>query len=81
MNIYNNILNCYFDYKGPAMTNTMKKIVNTLRNNDKAIDIKLGYMTGDYDLETSTDKCLNILPSLNANRYIVKESIIRFLHT
>jgi len=63
------------------MTNTMKKIVNTLRNNDKAIDIKIEYMTGGYDLEVSTDKCFNILPPINANRYIVKESIIRFLHT
>ena len=63
------------------MTNTMKKIVNILRNNNKAIDIKIEYMTGGYDLEVATDRCLNTLPSFSANRYIVKESIIRFLHT
>ena len=63
------------------MKNTMKEIVNTLRDNNEAVDIKTGYMTGDYDLEVATGKLLNVLPSLNANQYIVKESIIRFLHT
>lgn len=63
------------------MKNTMKEIVNILRDSNEAVDIKIEYMTGGYDLEVATGKLLNILPNLNTNRYIAKESIIRFLHT
>lgn len=58
----------------------MKQLINSLQNSDTAIDIKVGYMTGDYDLEESVQECLDLLYREAATLSDKKEAILIFLH-
>jgi len=58
----------------------MKKLIETLKNSDTAIDTKVGYMAGDYDLEEATLECLDILFREEATLFDKKEAIQIFLH-
>ena len=59
---------------------TSTQIINSLYANDDAIDIKVNYLAGDYELEESIIELthiLNLNPSLS---HITNEAIIFFLN-
>ncbi len=62
------------------MTQSIKNIINLLQDNNSAIDIKVGYMAGDYDLESSVMECLNYLFASNESQHLKTEAIMHFLH-
>ena len=63
------------------MTTEMIDNINLLRDSNDAIDIKVGYMAGDYELEEVVLKCLEILSESNSTHHIKTESIMHFLHS
>jgi len=58
----------------------MNEIVNKLQSSDTALDVKVGFLAGDYELEECIYECLELLHSFNESQHIKTESIMIFLH-
>lgn len=58
----------------------MNEIVNTLQSSDTALDVKVGFLAGDYELEECIFECLELLHGFDESQHVKTESIMIFLH-
>ena len=59
---------------------TSTQIINTLYANDDAIDIKVNYLAGDYELEESIIELTQILNLNSKYSHLTNDAIMFFLH-
>ena len=59
---------------------TTQNIINSLYANDDALDIKINYLSGDYDLEESIIELTQILNLNSKYSHLTNDAIMFFLH-
>ena len=59
---------------------TSTQIINSLYANDDALDIKVNYLTGDYELEEAIIQLTNILNLSPKLSHLSNDAIMIFLH-
>jgi hypothetical protein len=59
---------------------TTQNIIKTLYNDNDALDIKVNYLTGDYELEEAIIELTNILNLSPKLSHLSNDAIMIFLH-